>query len=357
MADVSNDVFMQSAVTCDTCENLAAHLCKTCHDKLCTRCKGIHTKSKSSFDHEITQLTFEALSQLDDVPSLQQCQSHPGCRINVSCKECQIPVCEKCLIGEHNGHKLTSTEELFHQKKKKLNEKYAFVESELPKYNSKLGKLQESEKKNEQSRELMKNEIMSHFKEARQKLDIQENCLLQISESQHQVEHCRLQTQKALVSENINKIQLFMKMFQNEIPSERNTFILNANTSIGVTFPEYFLDFPNLSNLQFTKGTLDEDICNQISGTISANTTDLCLMLEMLELSKIQVGTGSVESLAYQMHGDTYWVFLAGDDSFKNFSRSGEVLCEVKTQADKTLNKAICVTIDGAVIYRKDVFC
>lgn len=58
------EVQVQSVMPCDTCENAAEHLCKTCHDKLCSRCKGIHTKSKSSFDHEVTLLTFESLSTI-----------------------------------------------------------------------------------------------------------------------------------------------------------------------------------------------------------------------------------------------------------------------------------------------------
>lgn len=33
----SLDDQMQSAVTCDTCEETAEHLCKTCHDRLCSR--------------------------------------------------------------------------------------------------------------------------------------------------------------------------------------------------------------------------------------------------------------------------------------------------------------------------------
>ena len=357
MAEALNDVNIQSAVTCDTCEHLAAHLCKTCHDKLCIRCKEIHTKSKSSFDHEITQLTFEALSLLGDIPSVQHCRSHPGCRINVCCKECQIPVCEKCLIGDHNGHKLTSTEELFHQKKKKLDEKYYFVESELPKYKAEFENFEKRNEKNDESRSTMENEIISHFAEAREKLDVEENRLLQIAKLKHQQEHCRLQTQKARVSEHINKTQAFMQMFHKEKSSERNEFILYANTSIGSTISGNIPCFPLPVTLQFTKGKLDEKFFNEISGTITANAPGVHLMQEMIELEIIQVGTGEVETLTYGPNDDTYWVFLSGDSSFKKFNRSGEVLFEVTTRSNKALNKPLCILPDGTIIFRQSRSC
>ena len=127
---------VQFAVTCDTCDNTAEHLCKTCHDKLCTNCKAIHSKSRSSYDHQVTELNSESLLQLAAQPLV--CRTHPGCHADVCCRECEIPVCEKCLVDEHRDHKTISTEELFLEKRKKLDEKFSFVQSEFPKYQAQM---------------------------------------------------------------------------------------------------------------------------------------------------------------------------------------------------------------------------
>ncbi|XP_062578986.1 E3 ubiquitin-protein ligase TRIM45-like [Saccostrea cucullata] len=156
---------MQSAVVCDTCENTAEYLCKTCHDKLCTRCKDIHSKSKSSFDHEVTRLIFESLSVLSKFPSVQVCRYHPGFRANICCRKCEVPVCEKCLVGEHNGHKLVATKELFQEKKEKMESKLSFVESELPKYEAKLNAVRLRQSSQIERTEVSKILIHSHLRD------------------------------------------------------------------------------------------------------------------------------------------------------------------------------------------------
>lgn len=188
-------------------------------------------KSKSSFDHEVTLLTFESLSLLNDVPSVQVCRSHPGFRTNVCCKECEIPICEKCLVFEHNGHKVILTEELYILKKKKLDQKFKFLQSELPKYQSYSDELKKDETINEKQRETLETQIVAHFKfkETRLKLELEEKCLLQTAKSKQKQEQCRIQIQKKHVSECMSKVQSFISKYQNEIASERHAFILYAD--------------------------------------------------------------------------------------------------------------------------------
>lgn len=122
-------------------------------------------KDKSSYDHEVTLLTFESLSLLKDVTSVQICRSHPGFRPNVCCKECQIPICEKCLVFEHiyNDHQVILTEELFTQKKTKLYQKLSFLQSELSKHQGYVDELIKDEQLNEKSFETLKSQIAAHL--------------------------------------------------------------------------------------------------------------------------------------------------------------------------------------------------
>lgn len=349
------EVQVQSVMPCDTCENAAEHLCKTCHDKLCSRCKGIHTKSKSSFDHEVTLLTFESLSLLNDVPSVQVCRSHPGFRTNVCCKECEIPICEKCLVFEHNGHKVILTEELYIQKKKKLDQKFKFLQSELPKYQSYLDGLIKDEKINEKQCETLETEIVAHFKETRLKLELEEKCLLQTAKSKQKQEQCRIQIQKKHVSECMTNVQSFISKYQNENVSERHAFILYAHTPVESHDSEAFHRSPFPHALQFVKETLDDELFIHLSGKIALNTTGTRLIHSMIELEVFRVGQGSVQSLTYDINDDAFWVFSGGETSFKKYNRSGTIISEVTTEAAILKNKPICLN-DGNVLFRKKTF-
>lgn len=349
------EVQVQSVMTCDTCENAAEHLCKTCHDKLCSRCKGIHTKSKSSFDHEVSLLTFESLSLLHDVPSVQVCRSHPGFRTNVCCKECEIPICEKCLVSEHNGHKVILTEELYIQKKKKLDQKFKFLQSELPKYQSYLDELIKDETINEKQCETLETQIVAHFKETRLKLELEEKCLLQTAKSKQKQEQCRIQIQKKHVSECMSKVQSFISKYQNEIASERHAFILYADVPEESHDSEAFQRSPFPHALQFIKGTVDDELFIQLSGKITLdtlNTAGTHLIHNMMELEVFRVGQGSVQSLTYDINDDAFWVFSEGETSFKKYNRSGIVIFEVTTEVAQLRNQPICLT-DGRVLFRK----
>lgn len=86
---------LQSAVNCDTCENVAVHLCRTCRDRLCDACKKVHSKSKGTFDHEVVLLTCETLTSTLENPLQHVCKWHPKCKADVGCQKCEVPLCKK----------------------------------------------------------------------------------------------------------------------------------------------------------------------------------------------------------------------------------------------------------------------
>lgn len=157
---------MQTPVHCDTCENTAKHLCKSCHDRLCDRCKDIHSKSKGTFDHQVVLLTFEALTLSSECPSHVVCKWHPKFRASIGCQKCEVPVCDQCLIGEHNGHSVIAIAQLFQIKKDKLEQKLTTFRSELPKYESELEKVKGTEKDVLNNKESIMKAIDLYFKRA-----------------------------------------------------------------------------------------------------------------------------------------------------------------------------------------------
>jgi hypothetical protein len=55
-----------------------------------------------------------------------------------SCQQCDVPVCLKCIVGPHNGHKVKDMPENFSDKKKKLVKETKEIESTIiPQYKKK----------------------------------------------------------------------------------------------------------------------------------------------------------------------------------------------------------------------------
>ncbi|XP_062579013.1 uncharacterized protein LOC134240918 [Saccostrea cucullata] len=353
-AEVSDEVHMQSAVKCDTCENTAEHLCKTCHDKLCSSCKEIHARSKSSFDHEVTLLTFESLSLSSEVPSIQICRSHPGFRANICCRECEVPVCEKCLVGDHNGHKLVATLELFQEKKEKMVSKLSFVESELPKYEAKLDAIRERQGSQGERSKLLKSQIKSHFEELNSKIEEEKNRLLEMVKFKEETELLILRIQESQMSEYIENIHSFMKNVRNAESSERNRFILYANSSIQSTVPETFPHFSIACMTQFSQGTFDQTLISKLCGEINLQTDGLQLQANFLEIVDIFAENKEIESLYFHLNDNTFWIYIKGEAGFEKMDGDGNVVCSIEVKALRPSNKPICASRDGNVFYRKD---
>lgn len=162
---------MQIEIKCDTCENNAIHLCRTCHDRLCDRCKDIHSKSKATFDHDIVLLTFESLSLSPECPSSYVCKWHPKFRASIGCQKCEVPVCDQCLIGEHNGHNVIAIAKLFQLKKEKFEQNLSTVRSELSKYESELEMVRRCKMEGSKNVDIVKKKINDCFDKAISTLD------------------------------------------------------------------------------------------------------------------------------------------------------------------------------------------
>lgn len=99
------------------------------------------------------------MSLLAETPSHHMCEWYPKFRAQVGCQECAVPVCEKCLLGNHNGQKLMGIGDLFQNKKEKLEQKLTTVLAELPKYESKLQEIRGRKEMVSENKEIAKKEI------------------------------------------------------------------------------------------------------------------------------------------------------------------------------------------------------
>ena len=114
---------MQHYLVCGTedCQENGQFYCNACHQPLCEHCRDEHQKSPRNKKHEIV-LYRHRKQQLP----VEKCEDHPTRTVDMFCRECQIPLCSKCSIMEHTGHKFDDLEEIY-------AEKYAFQQREFSK--------------------------------------------------------------------------------------------------------------------------------------------------------------------------------------------------------------------------------
>ncbi|XP_022304365.2 uncharacterized protein LOC111111593 [Crassostrea virginica] len=136
----------QDAITCDLCDKAAQQFCNSCQVSLCETCIQFcnscqvnlcetcikkHRDEFKSLPHDIvpflhkkTQLVFSA------------CQEHIGQRCEVNCKECNKPVCLKCIVsGTHKGHDVEELTEYHENKIRKIKSDMEEIQAKLiPKY-------------------------------------------------------------------------------------------------------------------------------------------------------------------------------------------------------------------------------
>ncbi|XP_062579565.1 tripartite motif-containing protein 55-like [Saccostrea cucullata] len=104
----------QDVMRCDLCKTAVVQMhCDTCLVNLCTACVGNHMISDQYINHKV--VTFQTRKSTPIYPG---CVIHDKERCKMYCKQCNIPVCTKCIASdEHLGHKLSEILQILDEKK------------------------------------------------------------------------------------------------------------------------------------------------------------------------------------------------------------------------------------------------
>ncbi|XP_078328805.1 uncharacterized protein LOC144623839 isoform X2 [Crassostrea virginica] len=239
----------QDVITCDLCDKPTQQFCNSCQVNLCETCVKKHRDEFKSLPHDIVpflhkqaQLVFSA------------CQEHIGQRCEVNCKECNKPVCLKCIVsGTHKGHdveELTETHENKIQKikfdteeiKAKLIPKYqnedVEIGNKISKTKSKVDDLGNESKK---LRKLWHEEVDNIF----DKIDSLSQSLTEKNLNALQECHNKI---RDLISEMNTIVKLNEKLFNSNKLSEVNQYQSKLNEY--QDFPEHVdLELPSLRSI------------------------------------------------------------------------------------------------------------
>lgn len=348
----SQDDQMQSVVTCDTCDETAEHLCITCQDRLCPRCKVVHSRSKASFDHGVVLLSSSSISQAHEerFSSQQVCSKHAGYRISICCGDCEIPICEKCLLPDHNGHRVISIPDLIKQKKPKLEAKYLAISSQLPQYEEKLAEIKERSYMVAKNGDHLEEKKEKHFRTIKSQIENHKSRLIKDVRKNKTVVMDNLKSHEEKFEEYIKEMKTFMSEFKT---NAKNHFILFGNCDVGATMPNGIprTQFPEL--LQYKTELHDAVPLNSLCGRLFEGNI-LQRENNTKTLQDISVGNNDIKSLAYRYQDDTFWLYT--DRNIFQIDRKGRILHTIVAQIQTFSNKPVVVSRSGTVIHRQKQF-
>lgn len=92
----------------EDCENSCQFYCNPCYKPICEECRDKHQKTPETKYHEVVPYR----DRRQKLP-VEKCKDHPSKDIDIICENCQVPLCSKCAIRNHRGHKLDDLETVY----------------------------------------------------------------------------------------------------------------------------------------------------------------------------------------------------------------------------------------------------
>lgn len=99
----------QDPVRCSLCPEVVVIHCGSCQVNLCAQCLSTHIDRNKSLKHEIVPYTSQLVKPEAE---LQKCQDHPKQQCDLFCQDCGVPICSRCLTGNHKRHGAVDLEEI-----------------------------------------------------------------------------------------------------------------------------------------------------------------------------------------------------------------------------------------------------
>lgn len=151
----------QDPVRCSLCPEVVVIHCGSCQVNLCAQCLSTHIDRNKSLKHEIVPYTSQLVKPEAEI---EKCQDHPKQQCDLYCQDCSVPICSRCLTGNHKRHGAVDLEEICEttrstvkedlEELKKFRKEYEKVvgesKEELAKY------IEESDKERDSLKELGK---------------------------------------------------------------------------------------------------------------------------------------------------------------------------------------------------------
>lgn len=356
MAESQEDQ-MQSVVTCDICEDTAEHFCKTCQDRLCLKCRIIHNENKTLSDHEVVLLSFTALSLsvVNKIISRQVCSKHTVECISICCGDCEKPICEKCILPEHSGHRVISVTDLITQMEPKLHAKYSAISFQLPQYVDKLREIKDMRCKVVKNSCLLRKDIENHFLAVQSEIENYKKRMFEdINENEKSITDDLLSVEMRF-EENVRSMKAFLEEYKSWLPNEKICYILSGNCNLALAMPQ---NFPEVFFSELLRYERDLNMAAALNSLCGRLYEGIIVHPNYIpkDLRAIDIGNRNALSLAYRWQDDTFWLQTHGE--ILQIDRDNNVLHKMSTLVNLSDFKVrpIAVSKLGSVIYRQKKF-
>ncbi|XP_048749119.2 E3 ubiquitin-protein ligase TRIM71-like [Ostrea edulis] len=347
----------QDIITCDLCDNTTQQFCNSCQVSLCVDCVSKHVEKFKSLAHDIVPFTKRKIKLV-----FNDCEIHSDERCEAHCKKCDVPVCLKCILGPHNGHKYDDMSEIFNKKKKDIEKETREIETAIiPQYEEKneetenklsiaVNKFHEMDKEKEKHREYWHQEVDTIFNKLGSLLNaMKENHLAVLKSHQSKIKH-RIPDMTQTVQENKeilkSKIVSTVTNYKSKLGEYRN-----MPADIDVKLPSL-----KTNTVQGRELSLELEDCKatlqQISLSGLADEVNKSSIRKLLDKARViaTIPTGVIPLLSVACVGvDEAWVSGA-DKTITRVDIHGSVQDTVITTCKPKPN-GITVTRQGELVY------
>ena len=110
----------QSTIICESCiKNQAIKFCVDCSFNYCSTCLVHHGRIPSTNNHQLQATT--PTKEKINTKKYQICKEHSDV-MNLFCKECEVVVCDSCLVLNHSSHCMKHVSQVFESMKIDIEE-------------------------------------------------------------------------------------------------------------------------------------------------------------------------------------------------------------------------------------------
>eukprot|EP00276_Gloeochaete_wittrockiana_P025078 CAMPEP_0184369250 /NCGR_PEP_ID=MMETSP1089-20130417/162136_1 /TAXON_ID=38269 ORGANISM="Gloeochaete wittrockiana, Strain SAG46.84" /NCGR_SAMPLE_ID=MMETSP1089 /ASSEMBLY_ACC=CAM_ASM_000445 /LENGTH=679 /DNA_ID=CAMNT_0026711675 /DNA_START=66 /DNA_END=2105 /DNA_ORIENTATION=+ len=111
----------QKTILCNACldcqEPKAVLRCSTCQIYLCAPAGVVHRKMRATYEHELCPFDGASHDEKEIGRALLEirsshCPPHPDQLLECFCEPCEVPICARCILGNHRGHQFKPLKDL-----------------------------------------------------------------------------------------------------------------------------------------------------------------------------------------------------------------------------------------------------
>ncbi|XP_062581655.1 uncharacterized protein LOC134243427 isoform X2 [Saccostrea cucullata] len=125
----TSSVWAQDVITCDLCDNPTQQFCNSCQVSLCGGCINKHVESLKSETHDIVPFKDRRERLV-----FSSCASHPNQKCEGHCQKCDVPVCFRCVTGDHIGHTVKDMTKIVQQLKEEIKKETEEIDTFISRF-------------------------------------------------------------------------------------------------------------------------------------------------------------------------------------------------------------------------------